>query len=243
MEGVEITPLDEFDDLMSVLTTDAMTRGQFSDVSGAVPVAAQDAKAQSSAETVPVDCWNFTWEHFFINKCGVHVEDAIKYEKKLIANRMNPEDTMGESVNLIIVVGQIPVGDKLKIIKTIQRREIRMYHEAEEETKALKAVGLGEYSLMKASIILNLGGGTEKDDVEYGIELWEEVKRNIKDRIVAVFRLRNASSSKKEVDFEDIEAQFAKFHDPALRLLRSFGYETFDYTRGKEVGECPIPLL
>jgi hypothetical protein len=136
MEGFDITPLEELDDLMSVLTTDAMTRGQFSDVSEAAPVAAQGARAQSSSETVPVECRNFTWEHFFTNKCGVHLEDALKYEKKLIAHRMNPEDTLGESLTLVIAVGQIPVGDKLKVIKTIQRREIVLKHAAEEEMKA-----------------------------------------------------------------------------------------------------------
>jgi hypothetical protein len=244
MEGVEITPIAELDDLMSVLTTDAMTRGQFSDVSEGAPVAAEGAKAQSCGEKVPVDFRNFTWEHFFTTKCGVHLEDALKYEQKLIAHRMNPEDTLGESVTLVIAVGQIPVGDKLKIIKTIQRREIGMKHAAEEETKALEALGLGEYSPMEASVILDLGRGTDKDDIEYGIELWEEGKRDL-DRIGAVYRLKNAGTvmpSKKEVDFDDIGAMFAKMNDPALRLLRSFGYETFDYTKGKEVGECPIPL-
>jgi hypothetical protein len=239
MEGVEIT-LEELHDLMSVLTTDAMTRGQFSDVSEAVPVAAQGGKAQSSSKRALVDCRNFTWKHFFTDKCGVHVKDALKYEQKLIAHRMNPEDAMGESVALMIAVGQIPVGDKLKIIKTIQRQEIGMKHAAEEDTKALKALGLGEYSPMEASIILDLGGGTAKDDIEYGIELWEEGKLDL-DRIGAVYRLKNAGT-KKMVDFEDIKAKFAKFNDPTLRLLRSFGYETFDYTKGKKVGECPIPL-
>ena len=49
----------------------------------------------------------------------MHLEDALKYENKHIAHRMDPEDTLGESVTLVIAVGQIPVGDKLKIIKRI----------------------------------------------------------------------------------------------------------------------------
>jgi hypothetical protein len=244
MEGVEITPLRELDDLMSVLTTDAMTRGQFSEVSEAAPVAAQRAIAQSSGGALPVDSRNFTWEHFFTNKCGVRLADALKYETKLIAHRMNPEDTLGKSVTLVFAVGQIPVGDKLKIIKTIQRREIGMKYVEEEKTKALEALGLGEYSPTEASIILDLARGTDKYHIDYGIELWEEAKRDL-DRIGAVSRLKNANTvtpSRKKVDFEDIGAIVAKINDPALRLLRSFGYETFDYTKGKEVGECPIPL-
>jgi hypothetical protein len=191
IEGVEITQRQELEDLMSVITiTNEMTSGQFSDPSEAVPKVARGAQAQLSGEKVPVNCRNFTWEHFFTDKCGVRLEDALKYEKNLIAHRMNPKDTLCESMTLRISVGPIAVGDKLKIVKTIQRQE---------------------------------------QDLA---------------RIGAVSRLRNAGNfmpSEKKVDFEAIGASVANMNDPALRLLRSFEYETFDYTKDKEIGECAIP--
>jgi hypothetical protein len=117
-----------------------------------------------------------------------------------------------------------------------------MQHAAEEEMKALEALGLGEYSTFEASVFLKLGGGSNIDDVEYGIELWEEGKGDL-DRLGAVSRLKNAGNlkpSKEEVDFDDIAAIVAKMYEPTMRMLKSFGYETFDY-KDKEVGECAIP--
>jgi hypothetical protein len=43
----------------------------------------------------------------------------------------------------------------------------------------------------------------------------------------------NLIPSKEEVDREVIRASVAKMNDPPLRLLGSFGYETFDYTKDK----------
>ena len=51
---------------------------------------------------------NLTWEHFFVERCGVLHEDALKYEKSLIGHRMSPQDTLLESMGLIESVGQIP---------------------------------------------------------------------------------------------------------------------------------------
>jgi hypothetical protein len=248
MEGA-VEAVQELDDLVSALTMEQMPPNQFSDASEADPVpapktdapTAQDSQSPSSADDVKAEaikyCGNFTWEHFFTDKCGVLREDALKYEHNLIAHRMSPEDTLGESISLIISVGEIPMGDKLKIIKTIERRERGMERIAQEERKALDALGLGEYNAMEASIILSLGGGTDIDDVDYGIEVWEDGKREM-ERDAAASRLKNHASvlpSQKKVDLHGMEAFIAKINDPVFRLLISFGYETFDYTKDKEL--------
>mmetsp|Transcript_34626 Transcript_34626/g.83731 ORF Transcript_34626/g.83731 Transcript_34626/m.83731 type:complete len:113 (+) Transcript_34626:56-394(+) len=66
---------------------------------------------------------NFTWEHFFTVHCGILLDDARKYEKALIAHRMDPLDTLLESFELIIEYARIPIGDKLKITKLIQAKD------------------------------------------------------------------------------------------------------------------------
>lgn len=68
---------------------------------------------------------NFTWEHFFTEHCGILPVDAVKYESALIAHRMNPLDTLFESLALVIEFGRIPIGDKLKISKTIKGQRTR----------------------------------------------------------------------------------------------------------------------
>ena len=63
---------------------------------------------------------NFTWEHFFVNHCGILKEDALEYETHLISHRLSPEDTLLETMTLLVEYGRIPLGDKIKITKTIQ---------------------------------------------------------------------------------------------------------------------------
>jgi hypothetical protein len=97
MEGA-VEAVQELDDLVSALTMEQMPPNQFSDASEADPVpapktdapAVQGFQVSSSDDEAKPDCRNFTWEHFFTNKCGVLQGDAWKYENNLIANRMSP---------------------------------------------------------------------------------------------------------------------------------------------------------
>ena len=43
---------------------------------------------------------------------------------------------------------------------------------------------------------------------------------------------------------DDFKTAFEKMNDPAMQLLFSFGYETFDYTKDKQVPSArPAPEL
>ena len=172
---------------------------------------------------------NFTWANFFEKKCGILKSDALIYESSLIAHRMSPEDTLCESLDLIMSVGKIPLGDKLKIKKVVQRQEEAIVKSARELNKAQEELGLGKYNSMEARIILDLGGGTTKDHIDYGIEQWEDTQSEL-GRLCAIGRVKagtGALRSRDAPNFDDIPVLAAKVHDPAMQLLNSFGYTTW----------------
>jgi hypothetical protein len=83
-----------------------------------------------------------TWEHFFATHCGILPKDALFYESHLIAHRMSPEDTLLESLSLIVEYGRIPLGDKLKIVKTIDRHEKSLKGTQQMKSETKKTLGL-----------------------------------------------------------------------------------------------------
>jgi hypothetical protein len=171
---------------------------------------------------------NFTWAHFFEVHCGMLSEDALEYEGHLIAHRLSPEDCLLESLSLIVEYGQIPIGDKLKIAKTLERKQKELDADQHHKEEAKKFLGLEGYSGFVASAILGLAGGTTKYHIEYGIEQYEDGIREIKEW-AALDTLKGGTG------FMEGYTLGLKHSGPALQLLSSFGYRTFDYTRGKQV--------
>ena len=178
---------------------------------------------------VSSDETNFTWEHFFTKHCGILGEDAIKYESCLIAHRLGPEQSLLESLSLIVEKGRIPFGDKLKIMKTLDRQQNVLKAKDEQAMKASKLLGLEGYNKFEAGTILKLGGGDSKYDIEYGIEQWEDGQSEM-ERMVAISTLKGGKAME---GFVECTALGFKFSDPTMKLLNSFGYFSFDYTKGK----------
>lgn len=79
-------------------------------------------------------------------------------------------------------------------------------------------------------IILALAGGDTEYHIEYRIELSSQCIASLKAG-TGTFRNRGATI----IDPDESHAHIAKFHDPAMQLLHSFGYATFDYTKDKDV--------
>jgi hypothetical protein len=177
---------------------------------------------------------SFTWEHFFVEKCGILREDALRYEANLISHRMSPQDTLIESLSIIVSIGQIPIGDKIKITKTVERQSKAMESSQRKAKEARGKVGLGEYDQMAAQIILDLSGGTTDLHIECGIEQWEDGQEDF-ERMVALSIVKAGG-----ID-DGMQAMVNKMYDPAVMLLNSFGYETFDYIKDKEVGTAVLP--
>ena len=94
---------------------------------------------------------NFIWEHFFAEKCGILQDDAFPYEHQLIANRLSPEDTIIQSLGIMIEVAKIPVGDKVKFLKTLSRHKAVIAKSAQDAADARKQE---KYSALNVSVIL-----------------------------------------------------------------------------------------
>lgn len=179
---------------------------------------------------------NFTWEHFFTEKCGILEEDARKYERSLIASRMSPVDTLLESLSLIVEYGRIPIGDKLKIGKTLKRAQEDMAAQAKAMEEARKKLGLEKYNDFQASSILNLGGGDTEYHIEYGIEQFEEGMEDWQ-HTMSVQMLKDPETAEA---YSLGAAVGRKLNDPVYKLLGYFGYKTFEYTHGKNVEEPSV---
>ena len=96
-----------------------------------------------------------------------------------------------------------------------------------------------------ASVILELGGGSDEIHIDWGIERWEESAPEI-ERDAAVASVKSgvgtAFSKKDNFNLDEFKATVEKINDPAIQLLRSFGYETFHYTKDKQVPSArPAP--
>jgi hypothetical protein len=167
---------------------------------------------------------NFTWEHFFVTHCGILTDDALTYERNLIAHRLSPEDTLLESLSLLVELGRIPIGDKLKIVKALNRQEDSLKAAKGAEQKAAKVLGLEKYSEFEVGMIISLGGGTSKYEIEWGVEQLEDLEKVL---ALSILDHKTAYMAGAAVGI--------KARDPAVQLLRSLGYMTFDYTKGKSV--------
>jgi len=176
---------------------------------------------------------NFTWEHFFTKHCGILRLDALKYEKALIAHRMDPLDTLLESIGLIVEYGRIPIGDKLKIIKTIDKAAVGLHMEAGVKAKAKESLGLSGYSDIDASTILDLAGGDTKDHIDWGIEQYVDGQMEM-ERMINVQILKNPKMSKL---YRKGASEGREFYNPVFQLLHSFGYTSFEYTKDKQYND------
>lgn len=149
---------------------------------------------------------NFTWEHFFVEHCGILKEDALRYERNLISHRMDLLHTLLEYLTLIVEYGQIPIGDKIKLTKTLER-QAQITEELVKE--------------MSDAVILELTGGqTDKISIDWGIEQYMDMIEELR---------------KNRGHYVEGKALVKRYGDPSMKLLRTWGYETFNYTRGKEV--------
>ena len=176
---------------------------------------------------------NFTWEHFFTVHCGILPSDAQKYEEALIAHRFDPLNTLYESLGLIIEYGRIPIGDKMKISKTIEAKEKETKSKME---KARKSVGLENYNHMEANWIMDRAGGDSEYHIEYGIECYEE-EIKILERMIGIQMIKDPKIAESYAS----GASLARItQDPTLQLLQSFGYETFEYTKDKIVVDAVV---
>ena len=93
--------------------------------------------------------------------------------------------------------------------------------------KARKLIGLEKYNAMQAEMIMNY----------YGIELFEEVMEEL-DWMTTIQMTKDPRVAESCAS----GASLAKMtHDPTYLFLRSFGYETFEYTKDKTVDETAVP--
>lgn len=190
----------------------------------------QKSKADSDPDK------NFTWEHFFTVHCGILPSDARKYEEAMIAHRLDPLNTLYESLGLIIEYGRIPIGDKLKITRTIEAKEKDTKSKEEAMEKARKSLGLENYNDMEANWIMDRAGGDSEYHIEYGIERYEEDMK-ILERMIGIQMIKDPKIAESYASGVSL-ARVAQ--DPTLKLLRSFGYETFEYTKDKVVVDAVV---
>jgi hypothetical protein len=176
---------------------------------------------------------NFTWAHFFHHHCGILQDDSLKYEKNLIAHRLSPEDTLLESIGLIIEFGRMPIGDKLKLVKTIKRQEGSLKMANKQKKDAAKLLGLEGYNEFEAGAILSVACGDSECHIEYSVDQYEHLK--------ILLEQETALASLKNANFGEAYSAGvvcgARARDPAIQLLHSFGYRSFDYTKGKSLDE------
>ena len=182
--------------------------------------------------------FNFTWEHFFSEICGILQEDAIVYERNLIANRLSPLDVVFDisspSYDMFIEYGQIVIGDKLKISKTISR-ERESIKKIEEELRQFKE----KYDLKPdcsfeyIKMIHKLGNG----DIRWGVEQLEEWNYQANEEL-DYSRVQNNQNPA----YRDILRKVKQEHEPAKHFLRSFGYTSFEYTREKDIYQRPTQI-
>lgn len=144
---------------------------------------------------------------------------------------MSPCETLLESPSLIVEYGRIPLGDKLKITKTVQRQQTAMHADNKHMAKSKELFGLEKYHDFEASMIMNFAKGDSKWEIEYGIEQFEDAMGEL-ERMVASSTLKDTKSKAAYKAGSDIGR---RERDPTMQLLRSFGYLTFDYTRDKQV--------
>lgn len=141
-------------------------------------------------------------------------------------------------MDLVIKCGRIPVGDAIKIKKLVEREQHALEENRKDMKKARESFGLGDYSDFEAGIILNIGGGDTEVDIDYGIEIWEEGIKEIK-RATQLHMIKQGPKAYSE------GREFGRIvSDTTFVLLtQGFGYETFDYTKGKYVGTPCDPSL
>jgi hypothetical protein len=178
---------------------------------------------------------NFTWEHFFTEHCKILKDDALFYERNLIMHRLDPLDTLLEAMDLLVEFGKIPIGDKIKIQKCIERQLAALAALEKKKAEAKKSFGLEKYSDFDAGVILKNAGGIEDDYIDYGIELWEEGMQEIEKYANAAI-LKDPKAANRFVDGTAAAAKM--FNNASFELLSSFGYTSFEYTRGKEVSDA-----
>ena len=150
---------------------------------------------------------------------------------------MDPLDTLLGSLGLIIEYARIPIGDKLKIKKSMQAKEEEDKRKEEAMVKARKLIGLEKYNAMQAQMIMNYAGGDSEYHIGYGIELYEEGMEEL-ERMTSI----QMTKDPKVAESYASGASLTKMtHDPTYLFLRSFGYETFEYTKDKTVDETAVP--
>eukprot|EP00804_Cyclotella_cryptica_P017065 CCRYP_003310-RA/>CCRYP_003310-RA protein AED:0.10 eAED:0.69 QI:19/0/0/1/1/1/2/0/294 len=156
--------------------------------------------------------------------------DAQK-EQALITHRLDPLNTLYQSLGIIIEYGRIPIGDTVKISRAIEAKERDIKGKEEATERARKSLGLENYSDIEASVIMDLAGGDSDYHIEYGIERYEEDSKAL-ERMLGIKMIKDP----KIAECYASGASLAKITQyPTLQLLQSFGYETFEYTKGKAV--------
>ena len=81
---------------------------------------------------------------------------------------------------------------------------------------------------------LKLGGGSSADEIDWGIEQFDEWKRDFKHdhQTLSVWAKEDSRVSSA---CEMLHVLLLKHHDPAVVLLRYLGYTTVEYTKDKEI--------
>jgi hypothetical protein len=188
------------------------------------PAEQKKALNESTKSAIISQETNFTWEHFFVRHCGILRDDALDYETHLIGHRLSPEDTLLESLELIVKYGQIPIGDKFKIAKALEHQQDVLKSHNEHNEKTRKLLVLEGYNEIEAAMILDFAGGTSNYQIEYGIEQYYDARKEL-EKVVAVETLKKQDS--KDMFLAGASAG-RKACDPAMPLLHLFGYLTFD---------------
>lgn len=104
--------------------------------------------------------------------------------------------------------------------------------------KARKTIGLDKYNEFEASMIMELAGGDSEYHIDYGIGQFEDWVMEM-DRMVTIQMVKNPYGAVAEN--YDAGASVGRItKDPTFQLLRSFGYETFEYTKDKIIDEAAV---
>jgi len=135
---------------------------------------------------------------------------------------MDPLDTLLMSIGLIIEYGRIPIGDKIKITKTIENAREALEQEAKAKAEAKESLGLKGYSDMQARMVIALGGGDTEDHIDWGLEQYENGLNELA-QTSNVQMLMNPTTSK----WYRLGVSMAiEMNNPAFQLLQAFGYES-----------------